>query len=230
MEKTFKNTLMFKSFTDEQIKELIKISSIKTYDNNQMIFFENDPACGFFLIKKGKVKIFKMSEDGKEQILHIFGKGEPFGEAAVFSNTDFPANAQAVVKSEIIYIPKTDLHEIFRKDPSTVMNILAVLSLRLKEFTKLIENLTLKELPERLALYILNQEKTQGKKNRIVLEFSKGQLAKILGTTQETLSRTLGRLSKAGIILVDKREIIILNKNLLHNISSGVENLKNIDI
>lgn len=230
MEKTFKNTLMFKSFTDEQIKELIKISSIKTYDNNQMIFFENDPACGFFLIKKGKVKIFKMSEDGKEQILHIFGKGEPFGEAAVFSNTDFPANAQAVVKSEIIYIPKTDLHEIFRKDPSTVMNILAVLSLRLKEFTKLIENLTLKELPERLALYILNQENTQGKKNRIVLEFSKGQLAKILGTTQETLSRTLGRLSKAGIILVDKREIIILNKNLLHNISSGVENLKNIDI
>jgi len=230
MEKTFKNTLMFKSFTPDQINELVKISSSKNYDQNQMIFFDNDPASGFFLVKKGKVKIFKMSEEGKEQILHIFGKGEPFGEAAVFSNTGFPANAQAVVKSEIIYIPKTDLLEIFRKDPSTAMNILSVLSLRLKEFTKLIENLTLKELPERLALYIMNQEKAQGKKNRIILEFSKGQLSKILGTTQESLSRTLGKLSRAQIISVDKREITILNKNLLSDISNGIENLKNIDI
>ncbi|MDY0359896.1 MAG: Crp/Fnr family transcriptional regulator [Desulforegulaceae bacterium] len=230
MEKTLQNTLMFKSFNNAQINELAKISILKTCDPNQMIFFDNDTANGFYLVKKGKVKIFKMSEDGKEQILHIFGKGEPFGEAAVFSNTSFPANAQAVVKSEIIYIPQKELLEIFKKDPSTAMNVLAVLSLRLKEFTKLIENLTLKELPERLALYILNQEKVQGKKNRVILEFSKGQLSKILGTTQETLSRTLGKFSKAKIINVDKREIIILNKELLSDISSGVENLKNIDI
>jgi len=227
MEKTFKNTLMFKSFTATQMNELVKISSVKIYDQNQMIFFDNDPANGFFLVQKGKVKIFKMSEDGKEQILHIFGKGEPFGEAAVFSNTDFPANAQTVSKSEIIYIPKKQLLEIFKKDPSIAMNILAVLSIRLKEFTKLIENLTLKELPERLALYIINQEKSQGKKNKITLEFSKGQLSKILGTTQESLSRTLGKFSKAEIILVDKREIIILNKDLLMDISTGDENLKN---
>jgi CRP/FNR family transcriptional regulator len=171
-----------------------------------------------------------MSDEGKEQILHIFSRPEPFGEAAVFSNTGFPANAQTVSKSEIIYIPKKELLEIFKKDPSTAMNMLAVLSLRLKEFTRLIEDLTLKELPERLASYILNQDKAQGEKNRIILEFSKGQLSKILGTTQETLSRTLGKFSKAGLIEVDKREIIILDKDFLSDISSGLENLKNTDI
>jgi CRP/FNR family transcriptional regulator len=230
MEKTLKSTLMFKSFSSGQIQELTKISTLKSYGHGQMIFFDNDPADGLYLVKKGKVKIFKMSDEGKEQVLHIFSRGEPFGEAAVFSDTGFPANAQTVSKSEIIYIPKNELLEIFRKDPSTAMNMLAVLSLRLKEFTRLIEDLTLKELPERLASYILNQEKAQGEKNRIILEFSKGQLSKILGTTQETLSRTLGKFSRAGLIEVDKREIIVLNKKLLSDISTGIENLKNIDI
>jgi CRP/FNR family transcriptional regulator len=230
MENTLKSSLMFKSFSPDQLKELVKISALKSYDSNQMIFFDNDKADGFFLVKKGKVKIFKMSDEGKEQILHIFSRPEPFGEAAVFSNTGFPANAQTVSKSEIIYIPKKELLEIFKKDPSTAMNMLAVLSLRLKEFTRLIEDLTLKELPERLASYILNQDKAQGEKNRIILEFSKGQLSKILGTTQETLSRTLGKFSKAGLIEVDKREIIILDKDFLSDISSGLENLKNTDI
>ncbi|MDY0131433.1 MAG: Crp/Fnr family transcriptional regulator [Desulforegulaceae bacterium] len=229
MEKTLKITLMFKSLSNEQIQKLLKICTLKSYDPNQMIFFDNDPANGLYLIKTGKVKIFKMSEEGKEQIFHIFSRGEPFGEAAVFADTGFPANAQTISKSEIIYIPKKELLEIFKKDPSTAMNMLAVLSLRLKEFTRLVEDLTLKELPERLASYILIQEKAQGKKNKIILEFSKGQLSKVLGTTQETLSRTLGRFSKAGLIEVDKRKIKVLDKEFLYDISTGVENLKNID-
>ncbi|MGM0417375.1 MAG: Crp/Fnr family transcriptional regulator [Thermodesulfobacteriota bacterium] len=230
MEKTLENSLMFKSFSKDQIKKIVKISSVHKYSAKQIIFFDNDPAEGLYLVKTGRVKIFKMSEEGKEQVLHIFSEGEPFGEVAVFSSTNFPANSEAVEDSEIIYIPKTGLLKIFKEDPSTAMNILAVLSIRLKQFTKLIEDLTLKELPERLAAYILQQDDIQGSSGKIILEFSKGQLSKILGSTQESLSRTLTKLSKGNIIEIDKREIKIIERQLLEDIAEGTENIKNINI
>ncbi|PIE75174.1 MAG: transcriptional regulator [Deltaproteobacteria bacterium] len=228
MKKILKQSLLFDSLTDEQIEKFMP-SITETYiKSGGMIFFEKDDADGFYMVKKGKVKIFKMSDEGKEQILHIFGDGDSFGEAAVFSGHKFPANAQAITNAEILFIKKKDLIKIFQKEPSTAMNIISMLAIKLKEFTILVENITLKEIPERLASYIITQEKIQGEKNLIELEFSKGQVAKIIGTTQETFSRVIKKLSTANIIEIDKKKIKISDKKMLEDIAQGIISIKDL--
>ena len=103
----------------------------------------------------GQVKIFKASSDGKEQILHILGPGEPFGEVPVFSGQQFPASAEALRKSRLIFFPRSDFVNLITANPSLALNMLAVLSMRLRQFTVQIENLSLKEVPGRLATYLI---------------------------------------------------------------------------
>lgn len=228
MEKILKESEIFKHCSDEQLKEIIAISFTKKFKDKDPVFFQGDKAESLCIVKSGKVKIFKMSGEGKEQVLHIFPAGEPFGEVALFAGKNFPANSEAIGDSEIIYIPRKNLINMFASDPLIPMNIIAVLSIRLKQFTNLIEDLSLKELPERLASYIIQQEISQGQTKKIVLEFSKGQLSKILGTTQESLSRTLTKLSKAEIIDINKREITIKDMEILKEISTGITNIKDL--
>ena len=228
MENTYIKSEIFKSCSEEQIKKLVELSFEKKFKSGSPIFFEGDHAKDLCLVKSGRVKIFKMSGEGKEQVLHIFTKGEPFGEAALFAGSKFPANAEAVEDSNVVYLPRENLLQMFISDPVLPMNIIAMLSMRLKKFAGLIEDLSLKELPERLASYIIQQELAQGNSSRVILEFSKGQLAKILGSTQESLSRTLTKLTKAEIIKTEKREITILDKNLLNDLSKGIINIKNL--
>jgi CRP/FNR family transcriptional regulator len=170
----------------------------------------------------GRVKIFKLSADGKEQILHIFGPGEPFGEVPVFAGKSFPANAEAIEKSSVFYFPRNGFVDLIKSTPSLAMNMLAVLSLRLHKFTALIEDLSLKEVPGRLAAYLAYVSEQNEGSNDLTLEISKTQLASILGTIPETLSRILGKLVKEGIIESDGHSRVqIVNREALEKIASG---------
>jgi CRP-like cAMP-binding protein len=95
------------------------------------------------------------SAEGKEQILHIYGPGHPIGEVPVFSGSRFPANAMAIEKSRMLFFPRRDFVDLISAHPSLALNMLAVLSLRLRQFTVQIENLSLKEVPARLASYLI---------------------------------------------------------------------------
>lgn len=220
IKKSLHQSLFFSSFSQDQLHMIADIAFIKIYKPRQVIFLENDLAETLFIIKKGKVKIFKISPEGKEQILHIFTKGDSIGEVAMFSKGCYPANAESMDNTEIIGIPKKNLMEIFKKDPLAAMSIIAVLSQRLRYFTMLVENLTLKDLQERLALYIISQMKYQNNEQKIFLEYSKGELAKILGCTQEALSRNIKKLCDDEIIEVSKRVIHITDSQKLKEIAS----------
>ncbi len=212
---------LFASLPDQQLKNLGQIVRTRQFHADQTIFHEGDPAAGFYIILSGRVKIYKLSPDGKEQILHLFGPGEPFGEAPVFSGNKFPAHAQSMQDSTLLYITREDLLQQITEDPLLAMNMLAVLSRRLKEFTKLIEDLALKELPQRLAAYVLHIQALKGEGKNVHLDISKGILSKILGTSQETLSRTFNRLNREGILLVDKKNIFIQDQEQLVRLSNG---------
>ncbi len=212
---------LFEGLPREQLEELSRIVVEQRIKKGRSLFSDGTKATGMYGIIAGKVKIFKMSLDGKEQILHIFGEGEFFGEVPVFAGGSYPAHAEALEDSRLLFFPRDELVALIRKEPSLAMNMLAVLSLRLRRFTHLIEDLSLKEVPGRLAAYLLYLSERDGKSVRLELDITKGQLAGLLGTIPETLSRIFGRMTQQELIRVEGRRIEILDREALESLAAG---------
>lgn len=215
---------LFKGMDQGQLLKLTAIVTDKNYGRGQSIFAEGDEGIGFYVVISGKVKIYKLSSEGKEQILHIFGGGEPFAEAAVFVGARFPAHAQALETSRIFFFPRQAFIHLIEENPALAMNMMAALSMRLKEFAHLIESLSLKEVPGRLAVHLLLLANEQ-ERDEIRLDLTKTHLASLLGTIPETLSRILTKMAKLGVIATNGPLISILDRDALEAIASGDERL-----
>ena len=208
-------------------RTLPSIAVKKSFCKEEVIFLEGSESIGFYILISGKVKVYKLSSEGKEQILHFFGPGEPFGEVPAFTGDRFPAYAEAVEETEVLFFPKEAFVNLIKKDPSLALNMLAILSQRLQRFTNTIENLSLKEVPGRLATYLLLLSQRKNDADEISLDISKGQLASLLGTIPETLSRILTRMVKQGLINSDSRRFIrILDRKRLEELASGERHLE----
>lgn len=212
---------LFEGLNKRHLEDLAMILVDQVFSKGQTIFSEGDEGNGFYVVISGKVKIYKVSAEGKEQILHIFGPGEPFGEVPVFAGEHFPAHAMALEQSRIFYFPREGFLELIRKTPDLALSMLAVLSRRLRRFTGLIEDLSLKEVPGRLAAYLVYLRDRRQGADRLNLDISKGQLASLLGTIPETLSRILGRMSGCGLIEVEGPRIRILDAEGLEDLAQG---------
>jgi len=213
------NVPLFNGLPPEHIVDLKQVAIEKTYSRGETIFMDGDDGDGFYVVLAGKVKVSKLSAEGKEQILHIFGPGEPFGEVPVFAGKPFPANAQALAKSVLAFFPKNRFIALINANPSLARNMLAVLSTRLRQFTVQVENLSLKEVPERLATYLLFLSREQENPAEVTLPISKGHLASLLGTIPETLSRIFAKMSSEGFIKVAGKKIEITNPEDLEVLS-----------
>lgn len=207
--------MLFSDLSEEQLAELAEITSKRRCGRGEVIFREAEPGIGFYIIASGKVKVFKSSPAGKEQILHIFGRGEPIGEVPVFHGLPYPASAEALRDSELLFFPRVQFVGLLEKNTSLALNMLAVLSKRLRRFATQIEHLSLKEVPGRLAMYLLYMAEEQNNMNEVVLDIPKGQLANLLGTTPETLSRIFLKMNEEGLILVDGKRITLLDATAL---------------
>ncbi|MBF0235332.1 MAG: Crp/Fnr family transcriptional regulator, partial [Desulfamplus sp.] len=153
--KTLKKSPLFDGLEDEYLNTIASIAQKRACTKGEIIFNEGEPGNGFYVIETGNVKIFKISFGGKEQILHIYGPGKPFGEVPVFIGKNFPASAIALSNSDLIFLPRKDFIALLTDNPSLSLNMLAVLSMRLHQFTVMVENLALKEVPARLASYLI---------------------------------------------------------------------------
>jgi CRP/FNR family transcriptional regulator len=205
-------TTLFGGLAPHQLESVRRIAVPLTVRKEQTIFAEGDEGRGFFIVLEGMVKIFKTSPDGKEQILHIFGPGEPFGEIPVFTGHPFPANAQALNAGRVLFFPRQRFVSLITENPSLALNMLALLSRRLRQFTVQVEHLSLKEVPARLAAFLRLAAQEQGHAGHVNLPFSKSQLASLLGTIPETLSRIFARMTSLGLIRVNGKKIQILDQ------------------
>lgn len=222
IQETMAHAPLFGGLSREELTRVGSIAQQKNYERGQAIFWDGDPGIGFYMVAAGKVKIYKTSVDGKEQILHIYGPGHPFGEVPVFSGNRFPANAQALEKSRLLFFPRKDFIQLISCHPSLALNMLAVLSMRLRQFTVQVENLSLKEVPARLASYLVYLSNEQAGAAVVDLPISKGQLASLLGTIPETLSRIFNKMSQQQLISVEGGRIGLLDREALEDLSAGV--------
>jgi CRP/FNR family transcriptional regulator len=213
--KFLKQLSLFSELSDEQLNRIKEISIVRNYTRGAVIFNPSQKAEGFYILKRGKVKIYKSSR-GKEQIIRIFSRPTFFGEAASFTGGNFPAWAETIENSEILFIPRTEFLELLKGDPEIGMKLLAVMAQRLIYLTGLIESLSLKDALSKVSSYILRNSKEMGNDE---FKFSTNIAAMELGLTKETVSRMLSKLKSMGIIEKNSNLIRIKNKNALLELS-----------
>lgn len=212
---------LFEGLERDQLRNIANIAQKRAYRRGEVIFLEGDQGNGFYIVNTGQVKIYKISAEGKEQILHLFGSGESFGEVSLFTGHGFPANAKANTNVTCLFIPRNGFIDIIRQDPALALNMLGVMSLRLRKFAGLIEDLSLREVPGRLSAYLLFLSNKALDSEYLELEVSKGQLAALLGTIPETLSRILTRMTRLGLLKSEGCRVRILDKSALQKIADG---------
>ena len=216
---------LFQGLLAEQVESLARICVERRYIKGEELFSEGSSASGFYLAVSGKFKIFKLSPEGKEQILHIFGRGEIFGEVPAFAGGNYPASAEAIESGRALFFPRSSFMDLIVREPAIAVNLLGILSRRLRRFTHMIEDLSLKDVPGRLSAYLIYLGERSADRQVLELDITKTQLASLLGTIPETLSRIFAKMAQQGIISVEGRTIRVLDMKLLEAVAGGEKGL-----
>jgi len=211
---------LFAGLEEAQLLKIREITRVVEATRRDVLFREGEPVEGIFVLLSGRVKIYKLSPDGKEHILHVVRPGQAFAEAAVFMPGGYPAYAEALQKSRALLLPKQPFLDLLRQEPAISLNIIATLSRYLKQFADRIEDLSLKDVSARLARWLLATAREKGR-DFWDLEVTKGELASQLGTVSETLSRTLRKFQDAGWLQVRGRFVKILDRGALQGVAEG---------
>lgn len=208
--KALEHIPLFRGLPPEQLRVLAGCAREKQCRAGQLIVLDTEEARALYLVMWGRVKIFKSSSEGKEQTIFLFGAGEPFCLTALTDEIS-PASAMALDDTRIIYFPADVLEKVVREEPPLLFNLLLVFSRRLKESLWLIESISLKELPQRLATFLIHSVSEKDTDSVVELGFSHRELAKILGATPESLSRVFKKLGTDGVLGVEGRKITIID-------------------
>ncbi len=213
-----KRQLYFRLLTPEQLEQLARVSSAHQYESGEMIFGEGEEATSFYIVLEGQVQIYKISREGKEMILHLFGPGEIFAEVPIFSGIPrYPANALCTQPTKILAIQGSGFQQLVKMHPDIALNMLSVFAQRLHKFSGLIEDLSLRSVDSRLAKYLLSV--SENSPDKAVIKIQKKTLAAILGTIPETLSRSFKKLSGEGLIKVEGSRVHVLDRKHLSQIA-----------
>lgn len=207
---------IFSNLTYDEMMEVARITRERVYEKGQMIYMAGDKGEKLYVIHSGKVKITRITDSGKEQVIRVLGPGEFMGELSLFSSLPLTDNGEALTKTRVCVIDGQKLKDLMKRFPAIALKVIEELSKRLEKSESLIENISLYGVEKRIAQALINM--AEGK-NEIVLKMSKRDLASYLGMSQETLSRKLTAFQDMGIIkLIGHRRIILLDMEALEEI------------
>jgi len=222
-----KQAPLFAGLTEKELKKILTGASLKKARAREIIFSDCGEANGIYFVLSGKIKIYQVSSNGKEQIIHIISAPDTFAEASLFHAGSYPLFAETLSDCQLLFFPKRDFLQFIKKNFTLSANINVILSHYLKRFASLIEDLSLKEVSSRIAKYLLDLSMKQSKEaksaNEVELDLTRSQLALRLGTMRETISRTLTKMKARGIIDVKKKRILIQNREILEKIAAGLK-------
>ncbi|MHB8792677.1 MAG: Crp/Fnr family transcriptional regulator [Thermoleophilia bacterium] len=208
-----RQTPIFSPLSEEELDSIIPQVVKRRLKKNTVIFHENDPASAFYLVKSGRVKIYKTGPEGREQVLSILGDGQIFGDVPAFDGGPYPASAATMTDSEIYLIRSEDFQALVRRHPEVALKIIRVLGQRLRQSMELVRDLSFKQVPHRLAGLLVKLAGEYGTESEagllIELPLSRQELADIVGTSRETITRELKKMEREGLVLIDRRRLTI---------------------
>jgi len=217
---------LFADFSESDLKRLAEIARTRAYDRGQQIFCEGDPAAHFYAVVTGKVKLYKLSPEGKYHIVRLVSPGELFGEAAAFSRGNYPVFAEAVTRSNLLVFGGVSFLDLVCSEGRLARRVIASLSQRLESLVAVLGQLALSDATARLAKYIVDlslKAKRAGMSGAVVrLDIRKADLAARLGMVSESLSRSFARLRQRRMIEVVRSEVRILDSEALARTAAGL--------
>lgn len=206
-------TALLSNLSREELQMLATRTVRKLFNAGELLFSEGEPCSGLHIIALGKVRIFKTSVNGREQVLAVNVPGESVAELPVFDGGPYPASAAAVENTEIAFISRRDFHAFCVEHPEVPLKVLSVVGARLRRLVGIIEELSFTTIRQRLIATLVKLGQNDGKQTDRGIEFllpaTHQELANQLGTVRELISRNLMRLQAEGLLDVDARQIVI---------------------
>jgi CRP/FNR family transcriptional regulator len=206
-------TPLLATLSQPELQNLAARTVRKLFSSGELIFSEGEPCNGLHIIARGKVRIFKTSVNGREQVLALNGPGESVAELPVFDGGPFPASAMAIEDTELAFISRRDFHAYCMEHPEVSLKVLSVVGGRLRRLVGIIEELSFTTIRQRLISVLVKLAQSEGKQSPRGIEFllpgTHQELANQLGTVRELISRNLMRLQAEGLIDVEARHIVV---------------------
>jgi CRP/FNR family transcriptional regulator/CRP/FNR family cyclic AMP-dependent transcriptional regulator len=208
-----KQVPLFADLADEDIRELMAVARRRIFRSGEVIFHRDDPGQVLYVIKEGKVKISLISPEGQEISLVVFGKGECFGEFAILDGLPRSADAIALERVECYTLQRSDFHKTIMKNPKIAIQVMEVLSRRLRTTDQMVENLIFLDVYGRVAKKLLELADSYGSKVdngiRIEVRLTQQELASMVGASRESVNKVMGYFTDKNFISTDKHRITL---------------------
>lgn len=213
MSATLRQCRMFASLTPADLAAVAAGCSLRSLEKGDLLFREGEKSEGFYVMQSGSVSIFRLTSDGREQIICVFRPPESFAEVTLATVETYPANAIALESSQVIVVNKSRFRDLIRRQPELSLHMLGSMSLHLKHLVQSLQDIKSRQIEYRLADWLLRQAPTGASEGPAACELpvTKKVLAGQLGVTSETLSRTFARFRKEGLIVVDGARVQLLD-------------------
>ena len=198
----------FKGLSEKCRQELSAISQSKTIKKREYIFHEGEPGRSMHLLIEGNIQLHKNTEDGREVVIRVVKPGEVFAEVVLFEKDRYPVSARAVTSAEVLAFPREGIHRLLAEE-NFRNGFISMLMAKQRYLAERIQELTTQDVEQRFFAFLRNQ---YGEKECITTPLSKKDIAAAIGTTPESLSRLILRLTEDGTIEWKGREIRMLNR------------------
>lgn len=214
-----RRTTLFGELDEVEIQALAERAVERRLARDEVLFVAGDEAQGLFVVASGALRAFREGVDGREQVIHVERAGATIAELPVFDDRPYPSTVAAEEETVVLFLDKRDVRALCLKHPQIALAALKLLAGRLRKCAELVESLSLHEVDQRLARWLLNEAKARGIRTdgglMIKLVLTNQQIAARIGSVREVVSRALARLQQNGLIAIDGRVIVIKDEEAL---------------
>ena len=223
-----KATVLFGGLTAEELSELAQQAVDLHFSKGEMLFLYGEPVKGLFVVVSGKVRVFQNNPDGREQVMHVDTAGSVVADVAVFDGGPYPASAIAASDAEVLFIHKSDIDQCCIRHPSFALRALKFMAQRVRKHAQLAETLSLHDVGQRLALFLLTEAQSAHAPRQgglsLHLSLSNHEIAIRIGSVRDVVSRAFAKLKHDGLISVEGHEVTILDLPALKLYAATGEN------
>jgi CRP/FNR family cyclic AMP-dependent transcriptional regulator len=195
---------LFAGFGDDALQRLASRSLLRTYAAGHLLFSTGEPCRGLYVVESGRVRIYRTSPAGREQVLHVEGPGRAVAELPLFDGGAYPASAVTEVESRLAFVPRAEFEALYRANPDVADAVIRELGKRLRHLVHVTETLAFRDVAARLASFLAQYAEQHGERTpdgvEIVLDRTREELSQELGTARESVSRALKQLAEKGVI------------------------------
>ncbi len=220
-----RRTALFGELSEAELRALAERAVERRLARDQVLFVAGEEARGLFVIVEGAVRAYREGVDGREQVIHVERAGATIAEVPVFDDRPYPSTAAAEEETLLLFIDKCDVRRLCLEYPQIALAALKLLAGRLRRCAELVEALSLQEVDQRLARWLLAEARSRGRRTvtgiELQLVLTNQQIAARIGTVREVVSRALARLGQHGLISMQGRRVMILDEEALAVYAGG---------